>query len=107
MFSGGERQVVSKNFKGGKITAVFGGIELDLTKANLAPGVSELEIRLCIRRRNTYCSRRLDMLQLKLPLVLGGFSDSRKLSPGRTVDPTKHLVIKGAVVFGGGEVKSY
>ncbi len=38
VFSGGERQIVSDNFRGGKITAVFGGSEIDLTKAKLAPG---------------------------------------------------------------------
>ena len=42
VFSGGERQVISQNFQGGKISAVFGGIELDLTKARLAPGTSVL-----------------------------------------------------------------
>ena len=40
-------------------------------------------------------------------LEMAGFGDSRKLSPGRVVDSTKQLVIKGAVIFGGGEVKSY
>ena len=44
VFSGGERQIVSDNFRGGRVTAVFGGSEIDFTKAKLAPGVSELEI---------------------------------------------------------------
>lgn len=106
VFSGGERQVVSKNFKGGKITAVFGGIELDLTKAVLAPGVSELEIA-CIFGGATLIVPDDWHVTIEVTPVLGGFSDSRKLSPGRTVDPSKHLLVKGAVVFGGGEVKSY
>jgi predicted membrane protein len=106
VFSGGERQVVSQNFKGGKITAVFGGIELDLTKANLAQGVSELEIA-CVFGGATLIVPDDWHVTIEVTPVLGGFSDSRKLSPGRTVDPSKHLVIKGAVIFGGGEVKSY
>jgi predicted membrane protein len=106
VFSGGERQIVSQNFKGGKITAIFGGIELDLTKANLAPGVSELEIA-CVFGGATLIVPDDWYVTIEVTPVLGGFSDSRKLSPGRTVDPTKHLVVKGAVVFGGGEVKSY
>ncbi len=44
IFSGGERQIVSDNFRGGKVTAIFGGSEIDLTKARLSPGVSELEV---------------------------------------------------------------
>ncbi len=106
VFSGGERQVVSQNFQGGKISAVFGGIELDLTKANLATGVSELEIA-CVFGGATLIVPDDWYITIEVTPVLGGFTDSRKLTPGRTIDSTKHLIIKGAVVFGGGEVKSY
>ncbi len=106
VFSGGERQVVSQNFRGGRISAVFGGIELDLTRAGLAPGVSELEIA-CVFGGATLIVPDDWHVTIEVTPVLGGFSDVRKLRPGRTVDPSKHLVIKGAVVFGGGEVKSY
>ena len=106
VFSGGERQIVSKNFRGGKITAVFGGLELDLTRAELAPGVSELEIA-CVFGGATLIVPDDWHVTIEVTPVLGGFSDSRKLRPGRTVDPAKHLVIRGAVVFGGGEIKSY
>jgi len=106
VFSGGERQVVSQNFRGGKISAVFGGIELDLTRAGLAPGVSELEIA-CVFGGATLIVPDDWHVTIEVTPVLGGFSDVRKLRPGRTVDPAKHLIIRGAVVFGGGEVKSY
>lgn len=106
VFSGGERQIVSQNFRGGKISAVFGGIELDLTKARLAPGYSEIEIA-CVFGGATIIVPDDWHVSIQVTPILGGFSDSRKLSPGRTVDPEKHLIIKGAVVFGGGEVKSY
>ncbi len=106
IFSGGERQIVSQSFKGGRITAVFGGTELDLTKANLAPGVSELEIA-CVFGGATLIVPDDWHITIEVTPILGGFSDTRKLTPGRTVDPSKHLVIRGAVVFGGGEVKSY
>jgi len=106
IFSGGERQVVSDNFKGGKVTAIFGGMELDLTKAKLTPGRSELEIA-CIFGGATIIVPDDWFVSIEVTPVLGGFSDSRKLSPGRTIDPSKQLVIKGTVVFGGGEIKSY
>ncbi|HZK62151.1 MAG TPA: LiaF domain-containing protein, partial [Anaerovoracaceae bacterium] len=106
VFSGGERQIVSENFKGGKLSAVFGGIELDLTKATLAPGRSELDIS-CVFGGATIIVPDDWFVTIEVTPVLGGFNDSRKLRPGRTIDPSKQLVIKGAVVFGGGEVKSY
>jgi predicted membrane protein len=106
VFSGGERQIVSENFRGGKVSAVFGGSEIDLTKAKLAPGVSVLEIA-CVFGGTTIIVPDDWNVKIDVVPVLGGFGDSRKLSPGRIVDPTKQLIIKGAVVFGGGEVKSY
>lgn len=106
VFSGGERQIVSENFRGGKVTAVFGGSEIDLTKAKLAPGTNVLELA-CVFGGTTIIVPDDWFVKLEVTPVLGGFGDSRKLSPGRTVDPTKQLIIKGAVVFGGGEIKSY
>ena len=106
VFSGGERQIVSENFRGGRISAVFGGMELDLTKAKLANGRNELEIA-CVFGGATLIVPDDWNISIEVTPVLGGFSDSRKLIPGRTVDTTKQLVIKGAVVFGGGEIKSY
>lgn len=106
IFSGGERQILTENFKGGKVTAIFGGTELDLTKARLAPGKSELEIA-CIFGGATLIIPDDWFVSIDVTPILGGFSDSRKLTPGRTIDPSKQLIIKGTVIFGGGEVKSY
>jgi len=106
VFSGGERQIVSDNFRGGKVTAIFGGSEIDLTKAKLAPGVSELELA-CVFGGTTIIVPDDWNVKIEVVPVLGGFGDSRKLNPGRTIDTTKQLIIKGAVVFGGGEIKSY
>jgi predicted membrane protein len=106
VFSGGERQIISENFRGGKISAVFGGTELDFTKAKLATGRNELEIA-CVFGGATFIVPDDWNIKIEVTPILGGFTDSRKLLPGRTVDMTKQLVIKGAVVFGGGEIKSY
>lgn len=106
IFSGGERQIVSDNFRGGKITAVFGGSEIDLTKAKMAPGVCELEVA-CVFGGTTIIVPDDWNVKIEVTPILGGFGDSRKLHPGRTIDMSRQLVIKGAIVFGGGEVKSY
>ena len=106
IFSGGERQIVSENFTGGKITSIFGGSEIDLTQAKLAPGVSELEIA-CVFGGTTIIVPNDWNVKIEVVPVLGGFGDERKLNLGRSVDTSRQLIIKGAVVFGGGEIKSY
>jgi predicted membrane protein len=106
IFSGGERQIVTDNFRGGKVTSIFGGSEIDLTQAKLAPGISQLEIA-CIFGGTTIIVPNDWNVKVEVVPVLGGFGDERKLYPGRSADTTRQLVIKGAVVFGGGEIKSY
>jgi predicted membrane protein len=106
VFSGGERQITSQNFRGGRVSEVFGGTEINLTKAKLAPGRNELEIA-CVFGGATIIVPEDWYVTIEVTPVLGGFSDTRKISPGRIVDSSSQLVIKGAVVFGGGEVKSY
>mgnify|MGYP005838743991 CR=1 FL=1 len=105
VFSGGERQIVTSNFRGGKVTAVFGGAEIDLTKSTLAPGVNVLEIACVFGGTSIIVPDEWDV-KIEVTPVLGGFGDERKLKPGRVPETGKQLVIKGAVVFGGGEIKS-
>ena len=106
IFGGGERVVNSSNFSGGKITSIFGGSEIDLTRAQLAQGESVIEIS-CVFGGTSLIVPVDWNVVIDVTPILGGFSDSRKLIPGRASDPSKTLVIRGAVIFGGGEVKGY
>jgi predicted membrane protein len=106
IFSGGDRQILSRNFRGGKITAIFGGTELDLTQAGLAPGKNEIEIT-CVFGGITVIVPETWYVTIEVTPVLGGFNDSRKLKPGSIPDPDNRLIIRGTVVMGGGEVKSF
>jgi len=106
IFSGSERQVISQNFKGGKMSAVFGGVDIDLTKAKLAPGRNVLEVAAVFGGVGIIVPDDW-FVTIEVTPVLGGFSDSRRLAPGMNFDRTSQLVIKGAVVFGGGEVKNH
>jgi len=106
IFGGGERVVNSDNFRGGKISSIFGGGEIDLTRASLAPGESHLEISCVFGGVSLIVPADWNVV-IDVTPILGGFSDTRKLAPGRVVDPSKTLIIKGAVIFGGGEVKCY
>jgi predicted membrane protein len=103
IFSGSEKQVISENFRGGKITSIFGGSEIDLTQAKLAQGVSELEIN-CIFGGSSIIVPSDWNVKVEVTPVLGGV-DEQKISSNKIIDMSKLLVIKGTVVFGGAEIQ--
>lgn len=104
VFSGTEKKIFSQNFRGGTVSTVFGGTELDLTKAQLAPGRNELEL-VCFCGGVTIIVPDNWYVVFDLNPVMGGFTDSRKKTSMVSHDTGSQLVIKGALVFGGGEVK--
>jgi predicted membrane protein len=106
IFGGGKRVITSQNLKGGNITAIFGGIELDLTDAELADDIAVLEVA-CIFGGTTIITKPDWDVQVQVASILGGFTDKRKMYKRESGVQTKTLIIKGAAIFGGGEVKSY
>lgn len=104
IFSGAERNITSKEFKGGKLTAIFGGTELNLMNADLAQGTNILDV--FVMFGGTDIKVPTDMnVKLKVTAIFGGFSDERKLITENEANEGKELVIKGLVLFGGGSVK--
>ncbi len=106
IFSGAERQLITDNFQGGQITAIFGGGEVDLTRSSLAPGDNVIDIT-CIFGGTTIIVPEGWNVLINVTPILGGFSDSRKLRGDVIKDNTRTLTISGIVIFGGGEIKSY
>jgi predicted membrane protein len=107
IFGGGKRIITSKNLRGGNVSAIFGGLELDLTEAELANDTAVLEVA-CIFGGVTIIVKPEWDVQVQVTSILGGFDDKRKLYKRPDGTPaTKHLIIKGAAIFGGGEVKAY
>jgi predicted membrane protein len=106
IFSGAERQLITDNFKGGKITAIFGGGEVNLTRCSLAPGDNVIEIT-CIFGGTTIIVPENWNVIIEVTPILGGFSDNRKIIGDVMRDNTRTLAVRGTVIFGGGEIKCY
>ena len=106
IFGGNEKNLVMKNFRGGKITNIFGGSELNFTKTELADGENILEM-LCIFGGSTLVVPPDWDIRMDVVSIFGGFSDKRFKRQESQIMPNKRLVIKGLVVFGGGEIKNY
>jgi predicted membrane protein len=105
IFGGGHKIIISDNFKGGNITNIFGGSEIDLKDCKLAPGVNVIDFVAVFGGSNIIVPSDWKILIDVLP-VFGGFSNKVRRDPNAVIDPDKTLLIKGFVLFGGGEVRS-
>jgi predicted membrane protein len=105
IFSGCERRVKSQNFKGGRATSIFGGVELDLRDAKIADDQATIEVNCIFGGVEIRVPDNWNVHSTSIP-VLGGFSDKTHISSAE--DPAggrrKTLVITGAIVFGGVEI---
>lgn len=106
IFGGGKKIITSDNFRGGKVTTIFGGSELILTQSQLAPGINEIEV-FAMFGGWTLVVPPSWQVKSEVVAVFGGISDKRVLSQEVIKDNTRQLIIKGFVTFGGGEIKSY
>ncbi len=105
---GGQKKIITtQNFKGGKVTSILGGGELDLSKADLGDKVVYLDT-FAMFGGNKIVVPADWSIKFEVFSIFGGFSDERKASSVEVVaNPDKVLVLKGTVMFGGGEVTSY
>ncbi len=106
IFGGGNKIIYSDQFKGGNITAIFGGSEIDLTQCKLAEGENIIDV-LCIFGATEIVIPKDWTVHINITPIFGGFSNKTRRDLNLPADTEKSLVIKGAVIFGGGEIKSF
>lgn len=105
VFGGGDRNITSQNFKGGKVTHIFGGSKYDFSRSRLASGENHLELVLAFGGTKLIVPEEWD-IRIEVTSVFGGFSDKRVRSIVEK-DREKTLIITGVNVFGGGEIVNY
>jgi len=105
VFGGGDRVVNSQNFQGGKLTHIFGGSKIDLTRAKLAPGRNHLEVVMIFGGTKLIVPESW-RVKMEVTSVFGGFSDKR-IKTMVVTDSDRSLLITGVNVFGGGEIVNY
>jgi len=105
VFGGMDKNIVSKNFRGAKITSVFGGTELNLTNADLKqPATIDtttvfggLSIAIPANWR----------VQSEITTIFGGIEDKRPMVNSSETEDHKVLILTGNCFFGGVEIHSY
>jgi hypothetical protein len=102
IFSGLERRIESQNFRGGKATALLGGMDLDFTQARLAEGKASLELTAILGGIDVRIPRHI-RVELDGNPVLGSIEDKHLYTAGSGEDQI--LYIKASAVLGGIEIK--
>ncbi len=102
IFGGSERILRSQNFKGGRISNIFGGSKYDMRQTKLAEGTNYLEVSMIFGGSKFIVPEDWD-IKIEVTTIFGGFSDKRQRSIV-VPDSSRRLVIKGDAIFGGGEL---
>jgi len=103
IFGGVHRKILSKNFKGGDITTIMGGTEIDLTQADFT-GTVRLEVTQVMGGTKILVPPHWEV-RSEVNAVLAGFEDKRQQSA--IINPDKVLIIVGTSILGGIELKNY
>ncbi len=105
VFSGVNKNVVSKNFQGGRISSVFGGAEIDLSQAEInSPVTIKFEV---VFGGATLVVPSHWSVQNEIDGIFHGVDDKRRFNPTAGINPEKVLILKGSAIFGGIEIRSY
>jgi len=105
LFSGTDRQISDKDFKGGRINAVFGGFKLDLSNADMKGDQAVMEINAVFGGGELIIPPNWEVV-LTGSGVFGGVEDKTRRYPLDPALAKKTLTIKGSVVFGGFTVRN-
>jgi predicted membrane protein len=104
VFGGSHQIIYSKNFKGGEVTAVFGGCDLNLTQADF-----EGEIIIDITAIFGGCKIIIPpgwIVKPEVTAIFGGLDDKRSVQPV-VEGQNKILIIRGIAMFGGVDIRNY
>jgi predicted membrane protein len=107
VFGGIERRLTTKEFRGGTVSAIFGGIELDLSEADMQQDEAQLEVNAIFGGIELRVPYNWQVISRGTP-VFGGFVDKTRLRDAVNGADSKRklLVLTGSTIFGGVDVKN-
>jgi predicted membrane protein len=104
IFGSVNKNIVSKNFMGGEAVSIFGGSEIDLSKADIN-GTVVVEVTAILGGIKLIVPSHWTVRQ-EIAAIFGGVEDNRDTKSIITVQ-NKVLVLKGTAFMGGIEISSY
>lgn len=103
VFSGSKRIVTSQSFRGGRASAVFGGMQIDLRQAGLDQGQATIEVTAIFGGIEIFVPETWTVVVDATP-ILGGVDDKRQVAASGETKGTLH--IKATAILGGIEIKN-
>jgi predicted membrane protein len=103
IFSGVHKKIVTKTFKGGDITNIMGGTELDLSQADFT-GVVILDVTQIMGGSKIIVPSHWEV-RSEVTALFAGFEDKRQQTT--LSNPDKLLLLKGTSIFGGIEIRNF
>jgi predicted membrane protein len=100
VFGGIQRRVDSQEFEGGEITAIFGGVHLDLRSAATKKDEVVIEMNAIFGGVELMVPDTWDVT-VRGEAIFGGFEDKTMRRRDPQAGKRPHLIITGSAVFGG------
>ena len=104
LFGGDSKKVSSYNFKGGQISVICGGLEMDLTNCTLSKEANVITVNVMFGGLSLMVPREWNVRSEAIP-VMAGIEDEINSYKDHYVDPAAELIIRGNVFMGGLEIK--
>jgi predicted membrane protein len=102
LFGSENKNIISKDFKGGDLTCFFGGATLNLTKSDFL-GKPEIRIAQLFGKTKLIIPPQWRVIS-ETSIIFGGVSDNRNTAE---VNDSKLIIVKGTCIFGEVIIESY
>jgi predicted membrane protein len=105
VLGGGESRITSRNFRGGKLVAVFGGFKLDMSEAEIEGEEAVIDL-VAFFGGGEFIIPRTWEVSVRGTGLFGGHGDETRHLPPEPGKPRKTLIIRGSWMFGGFNIKN-